>query len=81
MTHGIMGDLLKNGQIILQTEKCPLFFRDINETMTSLLALMNLFRMVSSEIAQNLNYNYPNEADQYTSAWVASECANLLLLP
>lgn len=37
---------------------------------SALLSTMNLFRLVALEVAQQLNYKYPKDADDYSSSWV-----------
>ncbi len=53
-------------------KKLPYCFAHYNkhDVKSALIATMDLFRLLAVEAAQKLRYEYPKEADEYTTNWV-----------
>lgn len=76
--HGLDYDTWHSGRFIEEwaeswvVEKLSQCFSHYNneDVKISLLSTMDLFRLVALEVAEKLNFQYPSEADEYTTAWV-----------
>jgi aminoglycoside 6-adenylyltransferase len=43
---------------------------DVEDIKKTLLAVMDLFRLIAMETAKRLNYSYPTKADKYVTDWI-----------
>ena len=71
MIRGSVGDSLRRAEPGVTSELHRAFTHyDADDVKCALVASMNLFRRISVETSERLNYVYPRDADERIREWV-----------